>query len=373
MNKRIVAFFLLIVVFVGLLIFSQWRHALVTASGTIEADEIRVGSLVGGRVDKVLVAEGDAVEPGTLLVTLDAYDLKERQAEAAANLASAQAELSRLEEGFRKEEIAQARAQVAQLSAHLKMLIAGPRAQEIAAADARLDAAKSELKLAQQNYDREKKVFESGASTQEKMDTATDQLHNAKAMLNVRTQELDLLKAGTREEELAEAEAKTNEAEQVLKLRESGYRPQDVEQARAAVAAAKASLDAINRQLAETEVRSPVTGRVDALDLRPGDLVSPRAPVLSLLDFHRLWIRTYVPINVRGIQVGQKIPVRVDALPNEQFEGEVMFISSDPEFTPSNTQTPEDRAKQVFRVKVLLPGTQGKLRPGMAGVIVLPE
>ncbi|MCA8961984.1 MAG: biotin/lipoyl-binding protein, partial [Planctomycetes bacterium] len=77
-------------------------------SGIIEAEEIRVGSRVGGRVRKVLVEEGQTITTGTVLVELEPFDLLEERANAEAELAARRAELERLESGYREEEIAQA-------------------------------------------------------------------------------------------------------------------------------------------------------------------------------------------------------------------------------------------------------------------------
>jgi multidrug resistance efflux pump len=81
-------------------------------SGTIEARDAEVGSLVGGRVSAVLVSEGDTVKAGQPVVTfetdLGALQIREQRAvvdQARANLAKVQA-------GPRREEIARAKAQV---------------------------------------------------------------------------------------------------------------------------------------------------------------------------------------------------------------------------------------------------------------------
>src|SRR5690606_3896713 len=107
----------------------------------------------------------------------------------------------------------------------------------------------------------------------------------------VRRQELDLLRQGTRAEEIAEAEAHLREAEAALALMKAGYRQEDIAAARAAVASAEATVQAIDRQLAELRIVAPVDGIVEAIQLQPGDLVAPGAPALSLLDTRTLWVR----------------------------------------------------------------------------------
>ncbi|MCA9070510.1 MAG: hypothetical protein KDA84_16375, partial [Planctomycetaceae bacterium] len=63
MLPKIAAFVLVASVLIGILAFSQWSTEPLKVSGFIEADEIRLGSRVGGRVRAVYAKEGDAVKP----------------------------------------------------------------------------------------------------------------------------------------------------------------------------------------------------------------------------------------------------------------------------------------------------------------------
>jgi len=376
MLQRILTFLAVAVVLTGLLLYSQWDREPEAVSGIVEADEIRVGSQVGGRVKAVRVEEGDEVSAGELLIELEPFDLQARRAEAVAQLAAAEAEFARLKAGFRQEEIEQARAKRAQLAARYEKLERGPRSQEIEAARGRLEVAEAELRLAKQNFERVKQVFERNAATEEQMDQATERLNAALAEKLVREQELALLEEGTREEEIAEAQAALQEAEQVLELREAGFREEEIANAKAKVEAAEASLKAIDARLDELKIVAPVEGLIEALELQPGDLVSPGAPVLSLMDTGRLWIRAYVPINQQGVAVGQKVPVHIDSFPDATLTGEITFISRQHEFTPNNVQTPEERRKLVYRMKVALPSgavseSGVRIRPGMTGDVEL--
>src|SRR3990167_3574040 len=86
------------------------RDTALTASGTLEARNISVGSKVGGRVTKVLVAEGDRVEKDQLLIAFDAAELDALLLQSRGRYAQAQANLARMTAGYRPEEIAQAQA-----------------------------------------------------------------------------------------------------------------------------------------------------------------------------------------------------------------------------------------------------------------------
>lgn len=373
MLMRILLLAALAALLLGTLLYSQLRPRPLVVSGFVEAEDVRVGSRVGGRVARVHVEEGDRVEAGQVLVELEPHDLIERRAEAVAHLAARQAEFDRLHAGFRKEEIAQVTARRDQLAAHLAKLRAGPRDTEIAAAAARFELANTQLALARRTFERVKSSFERNAASADEMDRVSDELEIAQATLEVRRQELAELKEGTRPEEIEQAEAQLREAEAALALMQAGYRREEVEAARAAVRSAEAVLAAIDRQIAELSIIAPVDGVVEAIELEPGDLVPGNAPALSIVDTRALWVRAYVPENRLNLQLHQRVPVVVDAWPDQRFMGRITFISRQAEFTPGNVQPPEERSKQVFRIKVTLEEGLDVLRPGMAADVLLDE
>jgi HlyD family secretion protein len=93
--------------------------------------------------------------------------------------------------------------------------------------------------------------------------------------------------------------------------------------------------------------------------------------VIALTDPSELWVRAYLPENRLGVQLDQKVSVRADSFPHRRFAGHISFIARDAEFTPSNIQTPEERSKQVFRIKVLLDEGRDVLRAGMSADVFL--
>lgn len=371
MLRRILIPLLAVSLLVGLIAYSQIRVPLNRVSGFIEADEVRLGSRVGGRVREVFVQEGQQVAAGQPLLELEPFDLLERENEAARTLAAREAEYQRLVSGLREEEVAQAKAQVDQLKAELDRLEAGPREQEVKAAEARLRSANAELQLAQQVFDRQSELIKRNAVSEDEFDRAKQVWESATAMRAVRENELELLRVGTRPEEIRAARAAVEKAEQAWILARKGYREENIQQARAARDAAQAVLNAIGRQKDELMIRSPQVGMVESLDLQPGDMVQASAPVMSIVDFKNLWVRAYVPQNQIGLQVGDRLNVTVDSFPNQPFVGEISFIARQAEFTPNNVQTPEERAKQVYRIKVVLIEPSVKVRPGMTADVWL--
>ncbi len=371
--KRIVPILLIAATLVVLLVYSQQRTGPVVVSGFVEADEIRVGSRVGGRVAAVLVEEGNTVSKSAPLIQLEPFDLNERLAESRHSLAKAEAALQKLKTGFRSEEIAQAEARRDQALAALQKLTNGPRPQEITAAEAELALAIAERKLARTTYQRVETLFGKQATDQSDLDAAATKVSVAEETVEARQAQLDLLKDGSRKEDIAQAKARVAETEQQLKLLTNGYRVEEIAEAKAARDAASAAVDAIEQQVTELTVKAPVAAVVEAIDIRPGDLISPNAPAVSLIDRTRLWVRAYVPENHLNLKIGDVMTLRVDSFPLREFTGKLVYVAPQAEFTPGNVQTPEERSKQVFRIKLQLTDGLDILRPGMQADVILPD
>ena len=380
MLKRAIPVGVIAVLLAGLLVWSQQRAGPTKVSGVIEADEIRLGSRVGGRVKNVLVEEGMPVAKGDPLVTLEPYDLEERLAQAQALAEQNRQLLAKMNAGFRDEEIAQAKARHDRFVALVDRMERPPRDEEVAAARARIKQANAQLELAQQSQQRLLDLYERQpqAVPQDQRDRAAEEVKVSLASVEVRQEELKILLAGTREEERREARAQRDEALAAWQLAKDGFRDEEIAEAEAALQAAEASVSVIEKQIEELTIRSQVDGIVEAMELQPGDPMSAGGAAMSVMDTGRLWVRAYVPQGQLQVQLGQRLDVTVDAYPDERFTGEVTFVSRQAEFTPSNVQTFEERAKQMFRIKVTLelPNNRNspeevKLRPGMTADVWL--
>lgn len=168
MPKRLIAAAILALGLIAVLAWSQQRREPLKVSGYIEADEIRIGSRVGGRVARVRISEGQAVRTGEPLIELEPFQLRELLAQARGELARAQADLDRVTNGFRPEEIAQAKAKHDQLNTLVRKLVKGPRDEDIAAAEKLLELA--EAKLAKLKYQRAESLFAKQAATSDDLD-----------------------------------------------------------------------------------------------------------------------------------------------------------------------------------------------------------
>ncbi|HEY3243939.1 MAG TPA: HlyD family efflux transporter periplasmic adaptor subunit [Phycisphaerae bacterium] len=370
--RKVLVIAALAVAAVAVLVWSRRRTEPFYVSGFIEADQIRVGSRVGGRVRDVQAIEGQRVAKGDVLLTLEPFDLNERLAQAQATLAARQAELDRMQAGLRPEEIEQARARRDEAKAVLDKLVAGPRPLEIQMLQHRLELAEADLLKAEHEYARVSGLREQGQAAQVETDEATRALSAARARAAGARDELDLAKEGTRAEEIAQARAKLAEAEQALALAEKGNRQEDIDAAKANVEAGRAAVAMIQQQIEELTLRAPLDSVIEAVDLQPGDMVSPNAPVISLLISESLYVRAYMPEARLNVKNGDKMWIRVNAFPNRRFAGHITFVAHEAEFTPSNVQTAEKRAELVFRIKVKIDEGLDLLRAGMSADI-FPE
>ena len=341
-------------------------------SGTIEADDVQIGSRVGGRVASVLVEEGQEVKPGQPILRFETFDLEARRADAAAAVAQAEANLAKMKSWSRPEEMAQAKAAAEAAWMNLEQARNGPRPQEIEAARAELKAAEADLELARVTAQRVESLVKAGDLSQQEYDNAKAGFDRARARRDAARQRLEVLLAGTRKEELDRAERLFREAQARNDLVQRGARKEDIAAAQAQLDRARAALKQIETQLAELEVKSPSNAFIEVMRIRPGDLVAPGASVASLIEVNRLFVRVYVPEpEIGNMRLGEEASVSVDTFRDETFKGEIEHISNRGEFTPRNVQTREERNHQMFGVRVRLDNSARKLRPGMAADVTV--
>jgi multidrug resistance efflux pump len=348
------------------------RDAALRLPGTVETQEVHLGSKTGGRVAEVLVREGDLINPGQPLVRLEAPELEAQREQWGARLRAAEADLEKARNGARPEEKEAAREAVAAAEARWRRLRKGPRDEEVRQAEADLDAAEAELKLARQKLERTSRLVPVAAVTQEEYEAAAAALAHLQAQARAARARLDLLHAGTRPEEIDEAAAELKRARAQLDLVTTATRSEDLAAAEARAGEARGKLKEVEANLEEALVRAPEQAVVEVLAVRRGDLVAPNQPLLRVLRADDLWVRVYVPETQLGrVQVGQEVEVRVDGYPEWRFAGKVAQIAGVSEFTPRNVQSAEERRHQLFGVKVRVADPEGVFKSGMAAEVVL--
>jgi multidrug resistance efflux pump len=363
---------------VGLALYGGYRAYLAQKpyewSGTVEARTIAVGSRAGGRIAGVLVKEGEAVKAGQALLELEPGDWPAQMVQAQAQQMSAEAMLDKLKRGARPEELEQARARTLTAQAALQEAMAGARPEQVQAAEARLAAQEVAVQKAMLDAARQHQLDGVGASTRAELENSDLAVQQAVALRDALKNQLDELKNGSRREQVAQARARQMEQSASMKLVVAGTRDEDLRVAEAAVEAARGRVQQVQAMIDELTIRAPLPARVEALDLRPGDILAANAPAAVLLEEKELYVRIYVPETLLGrLHVGQAVPIKVDSFPNRSFHGVVKHINEVGEYSPRNLQTADERADQVFATRVELQEGFNELRAGMAAFIEVPK
>lgn len=352
---------------------SASRNEPLSVTGQIEAVTVAVGSRVGGRVSEVLAQESDVVKQGDVLLRLEALEAEAVVAAAEARLAQAQATLTKLETGARPEELRQAEAAALRAEEQYQMAQRGFRKQEVKGAAAMSDAARAQRDEARTEFKRIEKLRESNAISQQAFDQAKHALEAAEAQYSAATEKQGIAVEGARAEEINMAKAAFEQAAANRDLVKNGARREDIDAAKALRDAADADLKRARVALDEMVVKSPRNGVVESMDIHPGDIVKPGA-VATIADPDDLKLYVYVSAAMLGqLRLHEKVQLTADAHGDQKFEGEVVQIATQGEFTPRNLQTKEERVQQVFGVKLKLDSAGGKLRAGMTVIAHIPR
>jgi HlyD family secretion protein len=344
MNRKILIIPVILIV-AAVLIAASWfrdKNKDLVASGTLEARNVEVGSKVGGRITRVLVQEGDLVQPNQLLVTFDSDELEGRLLQARGHLAQAHANYDKMLSGNRPEEVRESRAATED------------RTAEVARARADLARARAEYSNAEVNFKRYDNLANRDVVSKQQRDDAEMRRDSAKAQVDAA------------EHSVQAAQRLLQQAGAVQQRMEKGFRSEEIAAAKAEVLRSEGELKEAEARYAEREVRSPAAAVVEVMDLRPGNLVAADTRIARLLESDQLFVMVYVPQDRIGmIRVGQKAEVTVDAFPKRPFSATVEQIRQKAEFLPRNVQTAEEREHQVIGVKLRVDNHENKLRAGI--------
>jgi len=145
--------------------------------------------------------------------------------------------------------------------------------------------------------------------------------------------------------------------------------------ARQEVAALEAQVASIDDKLARSRVRSPLGGTVLARYVEAGEFVQAGQPLFKLAALDSLTFRAYVSnAQLTQLKLGQEVTVGVDRADSiATMPGRVTWIASGAEFTPTPIQTRDERADQVYAVKIAVANPDGRLRIGMPGELTIPQ
>lgn len=348
------------------------REDVLRLPGVVEVREVRLGSKIGGRVEKVEVEEGETVNKGQVLVRLAAPEVKAQIEQWQGKLESARAALQKAENGPRTQEKEAALAALEAAKVRLGRLERGERDEDRRAAEADLALAKSELSLAQEEFDRVERSYRKGAASTSERDSARSSLERSRARVNAARARLERTEKG-RKEDVDEARQEVKRLEAEYDLLKEGTRYEDRMAARAAVEEIQGKLAELKANLAEATIKAPSRARVEVLAVREGDLAAPNQPLLRILNRDDRWVKVYVPETELGrVRMQQEVEVTCDAYPGRRFKGTVILIAGEGEFTPRNVQSADERKHQVFGIKVRVDDPDEVFKSGMAAEVIVP-
>lgn len=273
-----------IVAFVGFRYWQSRKSALpagiVAGNGRIEGKLVDVAAREPLRIKEILVDEGALVRPGEVLVRMDTSTLESQLTEAKASLQAAE------------ERLALARASIAKQ--------------------------KSEIKLAEIEAERSKRLVAEGAGSQRELDVRTTRVETTKASL-------------------AEAESMLQTA------------TQEVE-------AARANVGTIQTRIDDATLKSPITGRVLHRLAETGEVLAPGGKALTLVNLEDVYMEIFLPSEeAAGAKIGAEGRIVLDYDPTHALPGYVSFVSPEAQFTPKQVETRSEREKLMFRVKIQVP------------------
>jgi membrane fusion protein YbhG len=319
MRKRLVIILGVVAVLsvAGWFIYQQFTSApqrILTLQGNIDIRQVNVGFRVTGRVKEMKLEEGDVVHAGDLIATLDDVPYQDQERLAEAQVAQAQANYTKMLNGYRPEEIAQARAQLAQSKA---------------------------------NYDNALRYFERQDALQQSHVISRSDYDNALASRDSLKGQVDLAQAN-------------------LNLELAGNRFEDIDSAKAQLDNSKANLATARQNVDDCKLFAPVDGVIITRAVEPGTIVSTSSVIYSICQNEPVWVRTYVDERDLGrIYPGMKALVSNDTDPNHPYIGQIGFISPVAEFTPKTVETRELRTDLVYRLRVIITKPDRYLRQGM--------
>ena len=278
--------------------------AFVSGNGRIEATEIDIAAKAPGRVARILVDEGDLVQAGQVLATMDLQALRAERGEALARERQA------------RDAVAAAEVEVAMGES------------DAAAADAVLVQRASELDAAERRLRRSSTLAAAGATASQELDDDTARVRGAEAAV----------KAAVAQRAAARA------AVDAARARVVG--------ARSAVEVAVATTARIDAELDDAVLRAPRAGRIQYRVAEPGEVLAGGGTVLNLIDLTDVYMTFFVPETAAGrLALGGEVRLRLDAAPGFIVPARITYVASSAQFTPKSVETASEREKLMFRVK----------------------
>jgi len=332
----------LFVVTLGLWLLSSRRPLVLT--GVVTTDDVIVSPEIQGRLETLLVREGDGVKKGQLLGTIQAgewqadlsyYQNNERQ--AAAAVAGAEADL-KYQQALTQSQIAQAEA-------------------SLAAANAQIIAAQSDAENARLNFGREMQLHRTAADSDQAYDIARTADDGAAARLESARKQAAAARAA-----VDLAKANQNQVAARRAALDAGTR---------ALAASGAQKDKAQVQLGYTEIHAPIDGVVDVRAARAGETVNAGQAIVTLVNPDDFWVRADVEEGyIDQIRLGDRLTVRLPS--GAEREGTIFFRGVDADYATQRDVSRTKRDIKTFEIRLRCDNTDRALALGMTASVLLP-
>lgn len=278
------------------------------SNGRIEATEVDIATKIAGRIDAILVSEGQFVRQGDVLAKMDTRVLQEQRLEAIAQIKEAESA------------VAAARALLEQ------------RQSEMRAAQSVVKQRDAELDSVSKRHVRSKSLSQRGAVSAQQLDDDRAAAESARAAL-------ESAKAQVSASNAAIEAARTN-----------------IIQAQTRVEAAQATERRIQADIDDSELKAPRDGRVQYRVAEPGEVLAAGGRVLNMVDLSDVYMTFFLPTEQAGLlKVGGEARLVLDAAPDLRVPATISFVASVAQFTPKTVETRDERLKLMFRVKARIP------------------
>jgi HlyD family secretion protein len=366
--------------------FERPRPQTLVLTGTVDGNEVVVGSKITGRIVSLAVDDGQWVKAGDLIAVLDQDELRADQGAAGDAIAQASASArqsvaqTELLEHTLPTKVRQAEAQVEQAQAQLQQAraqVAQTQAQ-LRQAQAQVAQTQAAAAKAQDNFNRIRPLVERDINPPQDLVAAQTDLDSAKANeqaaeagVEATRRVVAAAQAGVEASGRGVAAAQAALADAQQQERQVPVQQRQTDALRAAQAQAEANAAAAAARFGQTRILAPASGIVTLRAARQGEVVNPGSPIVTLFDLSSTWVdadveETYADL----IAMGQTLRVRLPS--GTEVSGPVIYKAVEADFATQRDVSRTKRDIKTVAIRVRVSNPQGKLALGMTAWVMLP-
>ncbi|MGP8248189.1 MAG: HlyD family secretion protein [Bryobacteraceae bacterium] len=355
-------------------------------TGTVDGNEVVVGSKITGRIVTLAVDDGQWVKAGDLIAVLDQDELRADQGAAGHAVAQARATAQQsvvqteLLENTLPTKVSQAGAQVEQTQAQLQQAEsqAAQAQAQLRQAEAQVAQTEAAVAKAQDNFNRIRPLVERDINPPQDLVAARSDLDSAKANhqaaeagVAASRRAVAAAQAGGEAMQRAVAAARAALADARQQERQVGVQKQQTDALRAAAAEAEANAAAAAARFGQTRILAPAGGIVTLRAARQGEVVNPGSPIVTLFDLSSTWVdadveETYADL----IAMGQTLRVRLPS--GAEVSGPVIYKAVEADFATQRDVSRTKRDIKTVAIRIRVANPEGKLPLGMTAWVMLP-